>query len=464
MNLYAVSLINNFIDKSENNDEEIKTVVNKLNKKYMLYLIELLNKNENRLLYNLLRILINISYTEESDYIFCNNLELINKISQFIQNNKNNDIFVFSKILILKNMTSENNIIKLRFIELGIINYLIEISNNYSDDIELVHKIIICIGNFTIMPSIVHSKYYFPCILILKNHLSKTTNLKRISKYLSFLYNLSLLKTNEILIEMVKKDVHKVLMNIFPFEGINKNETQNLLFSNKFLDDKKNIIYYDIIRQLSLKIFVKLISIDEANTKILIDNYFLEFLHKLLFSKNIKIIKIVILCFKIICEDYFVYINKLIINGSLKKFMNFGKNIYFAFKSYIKINDNDMKELIEIYKEICYIISLIINNCKYEQFIPLFNYNKLTIILFLAKSFSIFQKDINLIISCLNALYKLVIYDKIKEQSENYDSSTSFSLIMDNQGISIELEKLKLFENEEINKKAEYLYNSIYSY
>ena len=440
-----------------------------LNEEYLSYLMNLLNKGNIKLSYIVLWILINISYIEYSDVLFKRNLGTIYQISSFLENNKNNKILTYRGLLLLKNITLNNISVKEILLKNNIFHYFFAIYEKYYLDNYLIHNLLNCIGNFIINSSKEYVKQYFLIIKIIKSQLNSSTKVINLNKYLFYILHLLSFNNNEINNEIIKEDIFKNLIDIYPFESF-----KNKIYSKEGLMNKEennNINNTKKMKLLILKILGIIIPIDENELLIkkMIDYNIINFLNKIIdeSTNDFKIIKKVAFCLSNLCIENYEFINSLYNEGICLKLIKIGETIYKILKYKINLKEDEVEELHKTFSEICYTLCIIINNSVYEKLLPLVKYNNCIIIIFLIETLKIFQNNNKLIDLCLNSLYHLIYYDK---EIEKYNSSIrtselnlSFSEFTDRNGIKSILDNYIMNKNIEINKIAEKIYNLIYS-
>jgi hypothetical protein len=105
LNLYGVYLIKNYLSlNEENNDKGLMILFSQLNVEYLTLIIDLLDKNNNKISFFILWILTNISYVDFNENLFSSNLDNIYKIACFLGNNKNDKILTYRGIWLLRNI------------------------------------------------------------------------------------------------------------------------------------------------------------------------------------------------------------------------------------------------------------------------------------------------------------------------------------------------------------------------
>ena len=352
----------------------------------------------------------------------------------------------------------------------NIFEYFNEIYEMYNLDNQILHNLILNMGNFIFNSNKEYIKQYIKIIKIIKTQINSSTDFKLLNQFIFFIYNILLFNSEEIINEIFKEEIIKKLINIYPFE-INDENTINIIENE---DDM--IKYGNNIRILILKFIGKILSLDyeekeESYIQKLIDCDVINFFNKIIdCSKNdFKIIKNVAFCISNICTGNYNQINKLYNVGIFIKLIEIGNNIYQFLKNNINlsIKENDINDIYLAFREICYVFSLVIINLTYEKVLPLVKYQNCIIIIFIIEALKIFQNKVEFVDLYLNSLYHLIIYDKSIEEF-NYkirvsDLNISFSEFMDRNGIKPILENIFLDKESKINKLAEKIYDSIYN-
>ena len=475
MNLYGVYLIKNYLSlNEEDNDNELMILFSQLNVECLTLIIDSLNKNNKKISYFILWILANISYVDFNENLFSSNLDNIYKIACFLGNNKNDKILSYRGIWLLRNITSNNNKIKEELLKYNIIEYYNEIYHKYCLDNEFAHELLICLGNFTLNPNKKYIEQYISIIKLIKTHLNISTNIniKCLNKYILFLYNLFSLNSNEILKEMVKEEIYKKLINIYPFQNKSEDEDGE--------EKEENKGYIKSMRILIIKILGKILSIDEddedSTIKKLVDFGIINFLNKVIDSiyatsldnDDIKLIKNIAFCLSNICTGDYDQMNELYKSQILKKVIKIGNGIYMTLKNNFNLKENEMKLLQEAFREICYAFCLAIINSVYDKLIPFAKYQNSIVVIFIIEALKIFQNKYDLIELGLKSLGHLVNYDKETEEFNKKiresDYNITFSEIMERNGIKNTLELLMKSNNYEISNLSEEFYDNFYSF
>ena len=454
-----------------NNEKELIILSNQLNYEYINSLLNLLNKQNNKLSYVILWILINLSYIDKNEVIFSENFDIIYKISSFLGKNKSNKILTYRGILLLKNISAYNLKVRQILLKYNILQYFIEIYEKYNLDNKFVNKLLSCIGNFIINPYKEFIKEYISIFKIIKTQLNPSTNIKYLDKYLFFIFNLFLLNSKEIIKEMIKEDIFKNLINIYPFEESNNKIVNEENFISKDEEEENKKHYYNI-KLLILKVLGKLLSFDEEIEETIIqkmiDFDIIHFLNKIIDTSNndFKIIKNVAFCLSNLSTGNIEQINKLYNTGIFIKLIKIADIFYKSLKNNLYFKENEREDLSQAFIEICYVFALVIINSIYEKLLPLVKYNNYSIIIYLIEGLNLFKDNIIFADLCLNSFYHLISYDKNMEEFNSNirvsELNASFSEFMDKNGIKSILEYYIINKNNKITKLAEKLYHSIY--
>ena len=471
LNLYSIYIIKQFLIKNNFDEKSIKTLIEQLNDEILLLLSSLLNKNNNNLASEILIILINISYPLEGEMLFGNEEKVISNIANFLGNNKPNINLLYYGILLIKNITNKNSLVKQILQNYNIIQFFNEIYENYLLDVNFINCIILCIGHF-INSRFDNNRNILSSIKIIKTQLVKNMPVRNLVESVYILYNLSLSNNIKTYEAMVKYEVEKNLMDIYPFENDIKikelNEENNSLINI----DEKNLTEndYQNLRLLILKILAKIMSSennDEITQKV-IDSGIAKFLNKVLQTNNIKIIKNVFFCASNICAGTYGQISNLYDNGTIFELIKSAKIVYDSLENNNFINSTIRTDYIKTFKEINYVISLTIMNSLYERLIPIAKYKNYAIILILLKGLKFFDdfnasNNTTLLIFILNALSKLIDYDNTEDEDEpQMFAGVNFREFLSHHAFKEILEKLQTNGNEKIVDLAEQVFDKLY--
>ena len=255
LNIYGVYIIKTFILKNDklnndNDNDSLDVLISQLSKKYLLLLTNLLNKNNKNLSFEILNILINISYKKSGELLFGEEEKVITNISNFVINNKSDIILLYYGIILIKNITYKMELVRQILLENKIIDFFNEIYFNYIIYDNFMKNLILCIGHF--ISSRCQDKSIYTSIKIIKTQLTININVELLFRYVYILYNLSLYNYDKYEQEMIKNKIHEDLMRIYPFNKQNSNDTN----INKELNNQNNICSF--ITYFKLKIIDKI--------------------------------------------------------------------------------------------------------------------------------------------------------------------------------------------------------------
>ena len=459
MNLYGVYIIKNYLCNKNNLLEEkhLQNLQHQLTNEILSIFIDLLNKGNKPLSYIIIWILINLSSIDFKEDLFLTPVNIIYNIAFFLGQIKEDKILTYRGIYLLRNISFNNIKIQELLLNYNIFEYCNEIYHIYFFDNNFAHNIFKCLGNFTFDINIKYEKQYLIFFDMIKPFLSCSTGNKRLNKYLNFIYNICFCDSDEIINYFFEKEIYKDLIEIYPFkEDININ--------------KDNEYYIDNIKIMVLKIFGKILSIDveQLLIKKLIDFGLLNFFDKIIDSflkdnnNNYTLMKYLFLCISNLSEEL-DYLNLLYSKGIISKLIKIGNNLYNLIK-----DDIDTKDLLSSFRELNYAFSLIIINSTYKNLIPTIKYKNCILIVFIIEALNIFVNKNELILLLLQALYRLIEYDKIVDEF-NYKIRTdfvddNFSEIMERNGIKSIIENYITDKRNDINIIANNIYDKLYKF
>ena len=477
LNLYSVYIIYHFLENNKFDDYSIKILTQQLNDEYLLLLTSLLNKNDKKLSFNILTILINVSFTDEGELLFGNEEKVISNIAKFMGNNRTDINLLDFSILLIKNITYKNTLVKQIFKNYNLIQFFNEIYIKFVFDKNFMRNLILCIGHF------VDSRFGDPNILcsikIIKTQLKSNIPVETLTQYVYILYNISFYADPKIIDEMVKNEIQKDFMNIYPF-NIEYDKNNN----NKY-EEKKKYNNNDIIieekenetknyRQLSLlilKTFGKMLSLENNNIiQKIIDSGIAKFLNKVFQSTDIKIIKNAFFCLSNICGGTYGHISNLYDNDTIFEAFKVAEYVFDTLDSNNKfINSFITEDFINAFREINFAIALVIINSLYERLIPYVRNHNYAIIKVLLKGLKIFSdnnidnKNKFLIIYILNAISKINEYEKNNDEEELIMSNLiKFPVFLEQNGFKELLGQLLLNPDENIVDVVENIYDELY--
>ena len=392
-------------------------------------------------------------------------------------NNRSDINLLDFSILLIKNITYKNSLVKQIFINYNIIQFFNEIYIKFVFDNNFMRNLILCIGHF------VDSRFGDPNILcsikIIKTQLNSNMPVELLTQYVYILYNISFYADPKIIEEMVKNEIQKDFMKIYPF---------NIEYDtkiNKKYEEKKNNHNNDIIieekenetnkyRQLSLlilKTLGKMLSLENNNIiKKIIDSGIAKFLNKVFQSTDIKIIKNAFFCLSNICAGTYGQISNLYDNDTIFEAFKVAQYVFDTLDSNNKfINSFITEDFINAFREINYTIALVIINSLFERLIPYVRNHNYVIIKVLLKGLQIFSdnnidnKNKLLIIYILNAISKINEYEKNNDEEELIMSNLiKFPQFLEQNGFKELLGKLLINPDENIVDVTETIYDELY--
>ena len=89
LNIYCIYIIKSFIAINENNNEIITNIVNQIDNELLVLITHLLIKNNKNLLYDILFILIKVSFVDKGEKLFVLDEKIILNIINCLWKNKN---------------------------------------------------------------------------------------------------------------------------------------------------------------------------------------------------------------------------------------------------------------------------------------------------------------------------------------------------------------------------------------
>jgi hypothetical protein len=182
LNIYCIYIIKSFIIINENNNEIITNIVKQIDNEFLTLLTYLLKQENKHLLYDILFILIKISFVDKGEKLFVLDEKIILNIINCLWRNKNDTNLLSYGILLIKNITlnyedSENKAIQL-FIYNKIFNLFEEIyENNLSNNI-LMLNLMSCLWNLINykLKNANDIPYLLPSIKIIKSQINPNLN------------------------------------------------------------------------------------------------------------------------------------------------------------------------------------------------------------------------------------------------------------------------------------------------
>ena len=447
-------------------------MINQINNEYLLLFSSLLNKNNKKLSYEILIILLNISYLDKGELLFGSEEKVISNIASFMGNNRTDKILLNLGILLIKNITHKNSLVRQIFQNYHILQFFNEIYENFIFENNFMKNLIFCIGNF------INSRFgddnSLASIKIIKTQLNLNTPLEILVRYVYILFNLSYYNDPKVYNEMIKYNIPSILMNIYPFKKEKWKLGQNC--DDKKEDDTNEISIKEKEKNerdlslLILKILGKMLySENKTISDNLLNNGIGKFLNKVFQSNDIKIIKNSFFCLSNLCVGFFGQISYLYNNDTIFEAFKVAQYVYDTLDSNNKfINSFINNDFIEAFKEINFAISLIIINSLYERLIPFARNHNYAIVKILLKGLRIFpeckyKNNKRLILYILNAISKLNEYEKNNDEEELLKNNISkYSEFLEKNGFKEILEKLMVNPDGEVADAAEKLYDILY--
>ena len=441
MNLYAVYIIKEYLKKTDYDDNSLNLITQQITTEYLLIFTSLLNKGNKKLSYEILIILINITYTKQGEILFGEDEKVIKNISNFLVNNKNDVKLLYLGIFLIKHITYKNPLVKQILQNYKIISFFEEIYEKYILDSNFMENLIKCLGHF-IDSRFDKNKNILCSIKIIKSQLNKNTPIDLLEKYVPFDDNIiSKLKINQ-------------NMNL---KYINDEDFYDIEIAKKILRQ---------LRLLILKILGNLFSLEEVlYTQKIIDYNISIFLNKVLKFTDIKIIKNAFYCISNICLGSYGQISNLYNNNTIIIALNVAKNIYETIISKNQFINNLLKEdFICALREIDYSFSYLIINSLFEKLIPIIKYDNYIIIHLLLKGIQLFEdnyQEKKLLSFILKAISKLLQYEKSNEDDTKEENINLIDLLGKN-GFKEILEKLQTNSDEDIVDDAEKIFDEFF--
>ena len=484
LNIYCIYIIKSFIAINENNNEIITNIVNQIDNELLVLITHLLIKNNKNLLYDILFILIKVSFVDKGEKLFVLDEKIILNIINCLWKNKNDLNLLSYGILLIKNITlnyedSENKAIPL-FIYNKIFNLFEEIyDNNLSNNIFMIN-LMSCLWNLINykLKNANDILYLLPTIKIIKSQINPHLIPDLLNRYIYLFLILTSYNSSNIFYEMNNYEIHKNLIYICKScLGIIEN-TNNQLSQNKMNENNKEIKSIDIYKNICLnilKIFDKMTSLENIILRQnFIDDELAKFLNSIIQSKEVRFIKLACICIYNIISGQTMEILCLFKNNTFLELIKVSKNIFDSLNSNGQFKKEYFDELKDIFKEINYIFSLLIINSLYEEIIKLSIYNNFTIIYILFKGIEIYSENndelLELLLKAIDILIKIDKEDKyININNNKYFSSLetkediSLSQILERYGMKEIIEKIKFHKNKLISQIADCIYNRTFN-
>ena len=488
LNIYCIYIIKSFIIINENNNEIITNIVNQIDNEFLILLTYLLKQENKYLLYDILFILIKVSCVDKGEKLFVLDEKIILNIINCLWRNKNDTNLLSYGILLIKNITlnyedSENKAIQL-FIYNKIFNLFEEIyENNLSNNI-LMLNLMSCLWNLINykLKNVNDILYLLPSIKIIKSQMNPYLTPDLLNRYIYLFLLLTSYNSSNIFYEMNNYEMHKYLINIYRTCVEIIESTNNQLSQNNINEDNKEIktieIYLNICINI-LKIFNKLTSLENVIfTQNFINDELAKFLNSVIQSKEVRFIKLGCICIYNIISGESVQISCLLENNTFLELIKVSKNIYDSLYSNGEFKKEYFNELIDIFKEINYIFSLLIINSLHENIIQLVSYNNFTIIYILFKGIEIYSENndelLELLLKAIDILInidkeeKYINLNKDINKGKYFSSSGTrelfgLSQILERYGMKERFEKIKFHKNKLISQIADSIYTRAFN-
>ena len=416
-----------FIIINETNNEIISNIVNQIDNDFLTLLTFLLNKDNKNLIYDILFILIKVSFADKGEKLFILDEKIIPNIVNSLWKNKNDSNILYYGILLIKNITlnyedSENKAIQL-FIYHKIINLFEEIYENNLSNNNFMINLMSCLWNLINykFKNINDILYLIPSIKIINSQINPNLIPDLLTSY----------NSSNIFYEMNNYEIHKNLINICQFCVKIIESMDNQLSQNKINESNNEIKSIEIYRNICiniLKIFDKVTSLENPILRQnFIDDELAKFLNSIILSKEVRFIKLICICIHNIISGESAEISYLFQNNTFLGLIKVSKNIYDSLYFNGNFKKEYLNELKDIFKEINYIFSLIIISSLHEQIIELVTYNNYTIIYILFKGIEIYcEKNdelLELLLKAINILIKIDKEEKYININNNINNS-----------------------------------------
>lgn len=457
--------------QNEENYQALELLVNQITKDDLILLTLLFSKDNKKLSYNILYILVNISYANNKEKIFSLDEDICCYIASFLGNNKDDSTFLKYGILLIRNISFDKNVCEI-FNKYKIIHFFGEIYEKNLLNNKFMEHIMIIIGNIINYEIEKNDKYkdisyLLPCIKIISTQLRPNYPASLLNKYIYHLYNLISFGNSDIFYEIINCKIHRDLMNLYSLISEKLNSLKQdlnpdskifiLKTPEQISKDYKDIEFYKNIHLLILKILGGLMSTDDGIlTQTLLNANISLFLKNLLKSDDIRVIKNVCFCISNICAGTCGQISYLLKDNTFYELILVSKNIFEAFELR-EIKDDYYRLLQDTLREIIYAFSLAISNSIFEKIMTSLKSCDFIIIKILVKGLIIFQEkkyeDILEII--FEVIRKIYLFDNNK---------SNFIDIMEKYGLKENLENLIQNGSKSARIISDALYNSIFKF
>ena len=112
LNLYGIFIIKQYLKRNDYNEEFINALNKQIDDESLALFSSLLNKGNKKLSFEILIILINVTYTMQGEMLFGKDQNVVENIATFLVKNKNDIILLEFGIILIKHMTSKNSLVK----------------------------------------------------------------------------------------------------------------------------------------------------------------------------------------------------------------------------------------------------------------------------------------------------------------------------------------------------------------
>lgn len=155
-------------------------------------------------------ILINIASTDIKEEIFIKENNIVYILANYLGKIKKDEILTYRGIYLLRNISYKNISIQGILLNYNIFGYCYEIFQKYLFDNDFAHNIIKLLGNFTFEMNVKFVKQYLILFDMIKSYLNKTTEVKKLNKYIMFLIIYAFLIRMKLLNIFLKKKYIKI--------------------------------------------------------------------------------------------------------------------------------------------------------------------------------------------------------------------------------------------------------------
>lgn len=446
---------------------------NHLRKEDLIILTSLLNKNDFKLSYNILFILINISILNEGEKLFNLDEDICCNIASFLGKNKNHEDSLFYGVLLIRNICMDKNVCNI-FSKYKITDFFGEIYEKHllnNKFMEFLMTIISFIISYEINDESskeINLPVLLPCIKIMATQIRLSYPANLFYKYIYKLYQLTTFTNSDLYYEIINFKIHKELMNIYPaisekieiiklkLKEITSISNEQLINKEEYDKYQEELDYYESSLLIILKILGKLMFLEDGIiTQSLLNAGISSFLSNALQSHDIRIIKNAGFCMSNICAGTCGQISYLFNDNTLYELIKVSKNILEAMETRQE-KDDYYFQLKDAFREINYVFALTIANTLKEKMIPFVECENYTPIVILMKGLKYLEleKNIELFDYIFDAIKKLMAF------KDDFEKKILF--VMEKYELKENLEKIIIRGNLNIAKKAEEIHDSIF--